>query len=301
MNGTLPSEIYALKLSDVPRNTHGGNAQESLVWTAAVPSKLQHQLRLDITTTIGPQSASETSPRPLAILGALTAMLSCTRKLLEARAKHGIPTARKQWDAVLRRGYAEDAHGSGRPYRQENIGAIREYRQEGTGVIRKYGGKEKRKDIGQKPLVRRVNSPVDPIFERSLSLDPHDSTTHSKDAEPKTKKRLPGIGKSKPPFPRKTRWGTRKLEKDALFGVDFPLRGGVVGGIPVTCFTKFAIARKQYLPGVVNEKSMGITWAVSKQKQQAQSISIWIWRRISSHHHTAVGALAWLCTFPRFH
>jgi hypothetical protein len=143
-------------------------------------------------------------------------MLSCTRKLLEARTKHGIPTARKQWDAVLRRGYAEDALGPGRQSRQSDVD------QENSQGDREPAQHQR----PQRFLIRKIKDRGDTTgpfssdgFERSLQLDPHENTTQSKDAKPKYKKALRGIGKPKPGPRIKTRWGRRELAKDAFFGV----------------------------------------------------------------------------------
>jgi hypothetical protein len=143
-------------------------------------------------------------------------MLSCTRKLLEARTKYGIPTARKHWDAVLRRGYAEDALGSGRQSRQSGVDQEDHQGDRESAQHRRP----------QRFLIRRVKGRDDTTgpfssdrFERSLQLDPHENTTPSKNAKPKIKKNLPGIGKPKPGPQPKTRWGTRELAKDAFFGV----------------------------------------------------------------------------------
>jgi hypothetical protein len=112
-------------------------------------------------------------------------MLRCGRKLLEARAKHGIPTASRQWDAVLRRGYAEGAFGS--EGRDRRAGANRRDQHEDEDYAQ-YGSP-------QGSLIRKIPAPDDTTgrfekdwLERSVNLGTEDGTTHSRDAEPYIKK-----------------------------------------------------------------------------------------------------------------
>jgi len=122
-------------------------------------------------------------------------MLSCTRKLLEARAKHGIPTARKQCDAVLRRGYAEDAFDSGR--------------QTPAAANRKYNERERDSSLYGPPQgfrIRRVPSKLE-------------DDTNWKDPHPRVQKKPAVTRTPKHTHLPKTRYGSQDLAKDAFFGV----------------------------------------------------------------------------------
>jgi hypothetical protein len=168
-------------------------------------------------------------------------MLNSTRRLLEARAKHGIPTARRQWGAVLRRGYADDALGSGgHPSRQASVKrriSLNDENSAPDGAPRKFSFRKVTvpDDIRFKPLEDRsvmlgreggttVSKDVKPKKkEKTLKLDKEDGTTLSKDAKSKIEKNRaarPAAGKPKTPQHQpKTRWATRELANDASFGV----------------------------------------------------------------------------------
>ena len=178
-------------------------------------------------------------------------MLSSTKRLLEARAKHGIPTARRQWGAVLRRGYAEGDLGSARQggqadgvkgrnsFKNENSapdGSPRQFSfrkhvvaEDTTGQFGRHNpGRTGSRSIklGREEgaiLSKDAKSNIEKNrAARPPKLDRKDDTTLSKDAKSKIKENLAArSATSKPIKPQlpKTRYRTRELATDASFGV----------------------------------------------------------------------------------
>jgi hypothetical protein len=178
-------------------------------------------------------------------------MLSSTKRLLEARAKHGIPTARRQWGAVLRRGYAEGDVGSARQggqadgvkgrnsFKNENSapdGSPRQFSfrkhvvaEDTTGQFGRHNpGRTGSRSIklGREEgaiLSKDAKSNIEKNrAARPPKLDRKDDTTLSKDAKSKIKENLAArSATSKPIKPQlpKTRYRTRELATDASFGV----------------------------------------------------------------------------------